>query len=181
MTVERTLIVFKPDSVQRGIVGEVLHRFERVGLKIVAMKMLNPNRDHYYHHYETIGKMISRRGEAQFEVQLGAMQEGPVIAAVLQGVEAVALVRKLVGATNTKEAAPGTIRGDFAHASLDYVNANNVALPTILHASGDPDEAKAEIVHWFSESEIFHGYETVHEYFTQPRPDATKKKATKDQ
>jgi nucleoside-diphosphate kinase len=173
--VERTLIIFKPDAVQRGLVGEILTRFEKVGLKIVAMKMLSPDYDHYYHHYETIGQMVSRRGEAQFQVQLGAMQEGPVIAAVLEGVEAVSLVRKMVGATNAKEAAPGTIRGDYAHASLAYVNANNVALPTLIHASGDPDEAKQEIEHWFSESEIYAGYETVHEYFTQPRPNAKKR------
>jgi nucleoside diphosphate kinase len=61
---ERTLIVFKPDAVQRGIVGEVLTRFERVGLKIVAMKMVSPDRDHYYHHYESIGKMVSRRSSS---------------------------------------------------------------------------------------------------------------------
>jgi nucleoside-diphosphate kinase len=173
--VERTLIIFKPDAVQRGLVGEILTRFEKVGLKIVAMKMLSPDYDHYYHHYETIGQMVSRRGEAQFQVQLGAMQEGPVIAAVLEGVEAVSLARKMVGATNAKEAAPGTIRGDYAHASLAYVNANNVALPTLIHASGDPGEAKQEIEHWFSESEIYGGYETVHEYFTQPRPNAKKR------
>lgn len=172
---ERTLIVFKPDAVQRGIVGEVLSRFEKVGLKIIGMKMVNPSEEHYYHHYETIGKMVSRRGEMQFKVQLGAMQEGPVIAAILEGVEAAALVRKMVGATNTKEAAPGTIRGDYAHASLDHVNAHNVALPTVLHASGDADEAKQEIDHWFSSEEIFADYQTVHEYFTQPHPSKQKK------
>lgn len=173
--IERTLVIFKPDALQRGLMGEILTRFEKAGLKIVAMKMLSPDYDHFYHHYETIGKMVSRRGETQFKVQLGAMQEGPVIAAVLQGVEAVVLVRKMVGATNTKEAAPGTIRGDYAHASLDYVNANGVALPTLLHASGDRDEAKEEIDHWFSESEIYDMYSTVHEYFTQPRPGDKKK------
>lgn len=172
---ERTLVIFKPDAVQRGIVGEVLSRFEKVGLKIVATKMMNPDEEHYYHHYETIGKMVSRRGEAQFKVQVGAMQEGPVIAMILQGVEAVALVRKLVGETNTKDAAPGTIRGDYAHASLDHVNSHNVALPTILHASGNVDEAKDEIKHWFSNDELYPDYETVHEYFTQPHPDKKKK------
>jgi nucleoside-diphosphate kinase len=166
---ERTLIVFKPDAVQRGIVGEVLTRFERVGLKIVAMKMVSPDRDHYYRHYESIGKMVSRRGEAQFEQQLGLMQEGPVIAVILQGISAVKLVRKMVGTTSTDEAAPGTIRGDYAHASIDYVNEHEVGLPTILHASGDSDEAKQEIAHWFSDSEIYADYETVHEKFTQPK------------
>lgn len=173
---ERTLVVFKPDAIQRGIMGEVLTRFEKVGLKIVAMKMANPDEAHYYHHYETIGKMVSRRGEAQFRVQLGAMQEGPVVAMVLQGVEAVPLVRKLVGATNTRDAEPGTIRGDFAHASLDHVNAHNVALPTIVHASGDADEAQLEIDHWFSKDELFTDYQTVHEYFTQPHPTTKKGK-----
>lgn len=173
---ERTLVVFKPDAIQRGIMGEVLTRFEKVGLKIVAMKMANPDEAHYYHHYETIGKMVSRRGEAQFRVQLGAMQEGPVVAMVLQGVEAVPLVRKLVGATNTRDAEPGTIRGDFAHASLDHVNAHNVALPTIVHASGDADEAQLEIKHWFTDKELFTEYQTVHEYFTQPHPTTKKGK-----
>lgn len=172
---ERTLVVFKPDAIQRGIMGEVLTRFEKVGLKIIAMKMTNPDEAHYYHHYETIGKMVSRRGEAQFRVQLGAMQEGPVIAMILQGVEAVSQVRKMVGATSTHDANPGTIRGDFAHASLDHVNAHNVALPTILHASGDVDEAAQEIAHWFKDDEIFADYQTVHEYFTQPHPQTHKK------
>ncbi|MFZ1458687.1 MAG: nucleoside-diphosphate kinase [Candidatus Saccharimonadales bacterium] len=171
---ERTLVVFKPDAVQRGIIGEILTRFERAGLKIIGMKMIEPDEDHYYHHYETIGKMVSRRGEAQFRVQLGAMQEGPVVAMILQGVEAVGLVRKMVGATNTKEAAPGTIRGDYAHASLDYVNKHNVALPTIVHASGDVDEAELEISHWFSDDQIYDDYMTVHEHFTQPRPQPKK-------
>lgn len=173
---ERTLVVFKPDAVQRGLVGDILTRFERVGLKIIAMKMVSPNYDHYYHHYETIGKMVSRRGEDQFRVQLGAMQEGPVIAMILEGVEAVAQVRKMVGSTSAREAAPGTIRGDFAHASLDYVNKYNVALPTVLHASGDQVEAKEEIELWFKPAEILDSYNTVHEYFTQPRPKAKKKK-----
>ena len=172
---ERTLVVFKPDAIQRGIMGEVLSRFEKVGLKIVAMKMTSPDEAHYYHHYETIGKMVSRRGEDQFRVQLTAMQEGPVIAMILQGVEAVTLVRKLVGATDTHDANPGTIRGDFAHASLNHVNALNVAIPTILHASGDVEEAALEITHWFKDDEIFADYQTVHEYFTQPHPQNKKK------
>jgi nucleoside-diphosphate kinase len=168
--VERTLIIFKPDSVMRGLVGEILHRFERAGIKIVGMKMLAPSHDHFYHHYETIGTMITRRGEAQFNVQVAHMQESPVIAAVLEGVEVVSVVRKMVGTTSAKDAAPGTIRGDYAHASLDYVNMHNVALPTLLHASGNVEEAQKEIAHWFKPEEIYDGYHTVHEVFTQPRP-----------
>ncbi|HSX32231.1 MAG TPA: nucleoside-diphosphate kinase, partial [Candidatus Saccharimonadales bacterium] len=81
---EQTLIILKPDALQRGIVGEIMSRFEKVGLKIVAAKMLQPDYDHYYHHYENIGKMISRRGQAAFDVTLEMMQRGPVLAIVLQ-------------------------------------------------------------------------------------------------
>ncbi len=167
---ERTLVIFKPDAIQRGYMGEILARFEKAGLKIIGMKMMKPDKEHYFHHYETIGKMVSRRGQNQFDVQLAAMNVGPVIASVFEGVEAVSLVRKMVGATNTKEAAPGTIRGDFAHASLDYVNAHNLAISTLVHASGDLDDASAEIPHWFKDDELFADYRTVHEVFTQPSP-----------
>ena len=81
--VERTLIVFKPDAVQRGIVGEILQRFERVGLKIVGVKMTSPSRDHYYAHYEDIGKLATRRGEGTLNITLDMMMDGPVIAMVL--------------------------------------------------------------------------------------------------
>jgi nucleoside-diphosphate kinase len=165
---ERTLIILKPDAVQRGIVGEILTRFERVGLKIVATKMLQPDYNHYYHHYETIGKMVSRRGKPAFDVTLELMQQGPVIAVVLEGIEAVSLVRKMVGTTEPKEAQPGTIRGDYAHVSFSHANSLGVGIPNIIHASGDVDEAQAEISHWFSEQEIF-DYETAHEHYTHAK------------
>lgn len=167
-TIERSLIVFKPDAVQRGIVGEILTRFEKVGLKIVAAKMLQPSKDHYFHHYENIGKMISRRGQKAFDVTLSMLNAGPVIAFVLEGVEAVALLRKMVGATEPKSALPGTVRGDYAHMSFGHADENDVGIPNLIHASGDADEAKAEIAHWFSESEIF-SYETSHDKFTQTK------------
>lgn len=165
---ERTLIILKPDALQRGIVGEVVTRFERAGLQIVGCKMLQPNYDHYYHHYETISKMVSRRGKEAFDVTLDMMQQGPVIAMVLEGIEAVALVRKLVGTTEPKEAAPGTIRGDYAHVSFSHANANGQGIANIIHASGDKEEAKQEIAHWFSESELFE-YSAVHSVYTQPK------------
>jgi nucleoside-diphosphate kinase len=163
---EQTFIIFKPDTVQRGFVGEILSRFERVGLKIVGMKMIRPDENHYFHHYETIGKMVSRRGQKTFEATLSMMTEGPVIACVLEGIEAASLVRKMVGATEPKSAIPGTIRGDYSHVSFAHADAQDLAVANIIHASGDAEEAKAEIAHWFSESELFH-YETVHEKFTQ--------------
>lgn len=163
---ERTLIILKPDAVKRGIVGEVLSRFERVGFKIVGCKMLQPDYKHYYHHYEDIGKMVSRRGQEVFDITLEMMSEGPVIAAVLEGVEAVAVVRKMVGETEPKSALPGTIRGDYAHVSFAHTNQEKIGVPNIIHASGDPDEAKEEINHWFSDSELF-DYKTTHEHYTQ--------------
>lgn len=166
MTIEKSLIVFKPDAVQRGIVGEILSRFEKVGLKIVGAKMIQPTQEHFFHHYENIGKMVSRRGQKAFDVTLSMMTEGPVIAMVLEGVEAVSLIRKMVGATEPKSALPGTIRGDYSHMSFGHADANDVGIPNILHASGDVDEAKEEIAHWFAESEIF-TYETAHSKFTQ--------------
>lgn len=165
---ERTLIILKPDTVQRGLVGEILQRFEKAGLKIVASKMLKPSYDHYHHHYETIGKLATRRGQKAFEVVLAMMQEGPVIAFVLEGVEAVGLVRKMIGTTEPKSALPGTIRGDYAHVSFSHADNQGKGIANIVHASADLPEARQEITHWFSESEIYE-YKTLHEKFTQPR------------
>lgn len=166
---ERTLIVLKPDALKRGIAGEIITRFERAGLKIIGTKMLQPDYDHYYEHYEKIGQMISRRGQEAFDVTLEFMQDGPVIAVVLEGIEAVDLVRKMVGTTEPKAALPGTIRGDYAHMSFEYANGVGVGIPNLIHASGDPKEAKKEIAHWFADSELYE-YKTVHEVFTQAKP-----------
>lgn len=164
--VERTLILFKPDTLQRGHVGEILSRFERVGLKIVGTKMLAPNKEHFHTHYETIGKVITRRGQAVFDLLLESMTNGPVIAMVLEGVEAVELVRKLVGATEPKSAAPGTIRGDFSHMSYAYADDAKKAISNLIHASGDSAEAKQEIAHWFKDNELF-DYSILNEKFTR--------------
>jgi nucleoside-diphosphate kinase len=164
--IQKTLVLFKPDTVQRGLVGDILSRFERVGLKIVATKMIAPDKAHYYKHYEEIGKMVTRRGEHAFGVTLDMMIQGPVIAMVFEGVEAVALVRKLVGPTEPKSAQPGTIRGDYSHMSFGYADDVNKGIPNLIHASGDEDEAEQEIAHWFADSEIYK-YEATHEKFTR--------------
>lgn len=164
--IQKTLIVFKPDTLQRGLVGEILTRFERVGLKIVATKMLAPDRQHYYRHYEEIGKMVTRRGERAFNITLDLMTQGPVIAMVLEGVEAVALVRKMVGPTEPKSAAPGTIRGDYSHMSFGYADEKDKGISNLIHASGDEDEAAEEIKHWFSDTELY-DYQVLNEKFTR--------------
>lgn len=164
--IQKTLILFKPDTLQRGLVGEILTRFERVGLKIVATKMLAPDKEHYFKHYEEIGKMVTRRGEQAFNVALEMMVQGPVIAMVLEGVEAVALVRKLVGPTEPKSANPGTIRGDYSHMSFGYADQKNIGIPNLIHASGDLEDAEQEIKHWFKDEELY-DYEALHEKFTR--------------
>ncbi len=158
---ERTLIILKPDTIQRGIIGEIITRFERAGLKVVAMKMVAPDELHFHKHYEGISNLISRWGEDIYNVTLKQMTETPVIAFVLEGIESVEHVRKMVGTTDPKDSAPGTIRGDYTHITRAYTNPIGATLPNILHASGNSEEAEKEIVLWFSEDEIYGDYETA--------------------
>jgi len=161
-TVERTLVLLKPDAVARGLAGRVLQRFEDAGLKVVGTKMVQMDADlakkHYFDLEERFGKEV-------FDLTANFMQLGPVIAFVLEGVDAVANVRRLVGATFPNESAPGTIRGDFAHISKAYSQDNKVVAANLVHASGKPDEAKYEIDLWFDSSELF-DYQTVAEKYT---------------
>jgi nucleoside-diphosphate kinase len=170
---EQTLVVFKPDAVQRGITGEIIARFERAGLKIVAMKMVSPDEEHFHKHYEGISKLISRWGEDIYRITLSHMTEGPVIAIVLEGVEAVEHVRKMVGTTDPKESAPGTIRGDYTHVTRAYTNPRGATLPNILHASGDAKEAAQEVKLWFEENEVY-SYKTAQEHVVHGRIPETK-------
>lgn len=165
-TAEETLILFKPDALQRGLVGDILTRFENVGLKIVGTKMIEPTREEFEKHYEDIGKLKTRAGDHIFDITLQMMGQGPVIAMVLRGVGAVALVRKLVGGTEPKSAAPGTIRGDFSHMSYEYADGMQKGIPNLIHASGNVEEANSEIMHWFSAPEIYK-YKTLNEKFTR--------------
>ncbi len=166
---ERTLVVFKPDAVMRGIVGEVLARFERAGLKIVGMRMLQPDYDRFYNHYEGIGTLKTRKGEEIFESQIKTMMLGPVIAMVLEGVESVDFVRKMVGPTEPKSAQPGTIRGDYAHVNYAQPATVGMGVPNIVHASATIEEAEKEIALWFDRSDLC-DYDAVHNAFTQPKP-----------
>lgn len=158
---EKTLVILKPDTIQRGLVGEIITRFERSGISIIGMKMVAPDREHFKKHYEEISGLISRWGEDIFEVTLSAMTESPVIAMVLEGVEVVEHVRKMVGTTDPKDSAPGTIRGDYTHVTRAYTNPLGATLPNILHASGNAEEAEQEIALWFDDNELY-AYENVH-------------------
>ncbi len=160
--IERTLIILKPDTIKRGLVGEIITRFERAGLKIVAMKMIAPEELHFHKHYEGISNLISRWGEDIYNVVLAQMTETPVIAFVLEGIEVVEYVRKLVGTTDPRDSDPGTIRGDYTHITRAFTNKVGSTLPNILHASGNREEAEQEIALWFDKSEIYGDYETAH-------------------
>ena len=152
---EKTLVLLKPDAVKRSIIGNVISRFEKAGLKILGVKMVYPDEAHYHHHYEGISKLKSRAGENVFKKNTEFMLSGPVIAIVLESPNAVSKVRKMVGHTDPAQAEKGTIRGDLGQMTLEEANQKNVGLQNIVHASGDPNEAKQEIEHWFSPDELF--------------------------
>ena len=172
---ERTLVVLKPDAVQRGLIGELIMRFERAGLKIIGMKMLAPDEDHFRKHYEEISQIISRWGKEVFEINVALMTETPVIAIVLEGIEAVEHVRKMVGTTDPKNSQPGTIRGDYTHMTQGFSNKEGRTLPNLIHASGNQKEAEAEVALWFSPDEILDDYKTANEQVVLGRVPKLKK------
>lgn len=160
--VEKTFVAIKPDGIQRGLIGRILQRFEDAGLKIVAMKMVWINEEFASKHYFDIKE---RRGENVFKVLKDFITEGPVLAMVLEGVEAPEVVRKMVGATEPKSALPGTIRGDFSHHSYVHMDKEQRAIRNLIHASANQTEAEYEINLWFKPEEIYR-YKTVHELHT---------------
>lgn len=187
---ERTLVVIKPDGVLRGLSGEILRRFERAGMKIVAAKMVSVSKELAEKHYpadrhdwiEQIGKktLINyQKLEADVKKLLGTdnpkeigkmarvwlleyITSGPVFAVVLEGPHAVDLVRKMAGHTLPSESAPGTIRGDFSFDSSLLANSAKRAIKNLVHASGNLEEAKYEIPLWFSKDELI-SYERADE------------------
>jgi len=149
---ERTLVILKPDAVVRGLAGRILQRFEDASLKIVGMKMRTLDADFTRRHYFDLEE---RLGAAVYNATASFMQRGPVIAFVLEGEDAVATVRKIVGSTYPNEAQPGSIRGDFAHQSKSAAAVTGKAVANLVHASGNRDEAKYEVSLWFDESELY--------------------------
>ena len=136
--VQRTLIVLKPDAVQRGIAGELLGRFEKRGLRIAALRLTRVERSLAERHYAV------HKGKFFYDDLVRTISASPVIAAVLEGPNAIAVVRAMVGATRPHEAAPGTIRGDYAL----------VGLRNLVHASDAPQTAEQEILLWFPEGPV---------------------------
>ena len=149
---EKTLVLFKPDAIHRGIVGEILNRFERIGAKIIGMKLMVSEKDTAMKHYTE--DLAKRRGEKIREMMIEMLVSGPIVAIVFEGVDIVEVVRKLVGATEPKSAAPGTIRGDFAHVSYKYADEMGIGIFNLIHASATPEEAEVEINVWFKPEEL---------------------------
>jgi len=149
---ERTLVILKPDALDRGIVGEIVTRFERIGVKIIGMKLLVSEKDTAAQHYTE--DLAKRRGEHVRKMMIEMLVSGPIVALVLEGIDVVDVVRKAVGATEPKAAAPGTIRGDYAHMSYGFADEKKMGIFNLIHASSSPKEALIEIKVWFKPEEL---------------------------
>jgi nucleoside-diphosphate kinase len=179
---ERTFCMIKPDGVMRGVIGDVIHRFEKVGLKIVAIKMLTPTKEMVKKHYPmSDAAWVERLGEkclsgfdslecdalevlgTEDKQKLGLdvtealveyMTSGPVVAMVIEGMQAIDMVRKLCGHTLPFKADVGTIRGDYSVDSPSVANAERRSIHNIIHASENSAEATNEIKLWFGDDDI---------------------------
>ena len=138
MTKERTFVMMKPDAVQRGLVGEIISRFETKGIKVVAMKMVSVSKELAEKHYGI------HKGKPFFEPTVQYITSSPVVALILEGENAIEMVRGMMGKTNPQGAAMGTIRGDYGQ----FIGRN------IVHGSDGPDTAEFEINLWFKPEEI---------------------------
>jgi len=186
---EQTVVLVKPDGVKRGLVGEIISRFEKAGLKIVAMKMVWIDEEIAFKHYsvsdewyeevgrkmrefylkqgydpgEEFNKLTNRQiGERVQRWNVDYLTEGPVVAMLLEAPGAVEIVRKIVGPTYPRQAPPGTIRGDYSFDSPLLSNIKGRSVHNLIHASGTVSEAKIEKELWFKEEEI-HSYPRVEE------------------
>ena len=174
---ERTLVIIKPDGVQRSLIGEVIKRYERIGLKLVGLKILVPTEKMVEEHYTLDSGWKKSVGEKGIKGYLDKglkppssdplvvgekvlnslkkyMTSGPVVPMVWQGAHAVKIVRKVTGGTEPLTSDMGTIRGDFVLDSYQMADTDSRAVRNVIHASGSVSEAEAEIAHWFKPAEI---------------------------
>jgi nucleoside-diphosphate kinase len=175
---ERTLVVIKPDGVQRSLVGEIIRRYERTGLKLIASKMLIPTPEMATEHYmiggeewlEGVGKKASEayakkgqqspyatfreNGVAILKSNATYLSSGPVVAMVWEGNGATGVVRKITGSTEPMSSDVGTIRGDFTVDSYQISDVDDRSIRNLIHASGNTEEAEKEIPIWFRENEL---------------------------
>ena len=173
---EKSFVMIKPDGVQRGLVGEIINRVERVGLKISALKMTVPTEDQCWTHYNKDDAWYNQKGERAVAdrqanglpvdkpaVEYGKdivralvkfMTSGPVVAMILSGNQAVGIVKKLVGGTEPLTSDVGTIRGDFTLDSYNLSSLDERAVRNLIHCSDKPEEAEREIKIWFKPEEL---------------------------
>ena len=173
---ERSFVIVKPDGVQRGLMGEILRRIERTGLKVVAVKFLVPKEEQCWDHYHkeddwflSKGTRITADREAQglliekepieygkdiIRANVTFFTSGPVLALVIEGNQSVAIVKKLVGGTEPSTSDVGTIRGDYTIDSYALSSIDNRAVRNLIHCSDKPEEAEREIAIWFTPEEI---------------------------
>ena len=183
--IERTLILVKHDGVLKGLVGEILKRFEQIGLKIVGLKLVKATDIMASNHYvvtdewanalaEKTKKSYAEKGIAMQETpkQIAErvqkmnktfLQEGPIVAIVLEGPHAIDLGRKIVGSTEPRQALPGTIRGDFSLDSYALSDNKKRSVRNLVHASGTKSEAEREIALWFTPAELY-SYKGMHDH-----------------
>lgn len=182
---EKTLIVIKPDGIQRSLVGEIIQRYERIGLKLMGVKMLVPKPEFVEKHYTLDPTWLQKTGEKTIAsyVKRGLeppskdplvisgkildglkkyMAAGPVLAMVWQGAHAVEIVRKITGGTEPLSSDVGTIRGDFVLDSYQMADNDSRSVRNLIHASGSVEEAEAEIAHWFTNEELM-AYKVIQE------------------
>lgn len=173
---ERSLVILKPDAVQRSLMGEIIKRFEQTGLKVSAMKMVMATEDQLLRHYNKDDAWFLRKGENlvndlkkhNLPVEKEAIEYGrdiirtivhymtaaPVVAMVVEGNQAVAVVSKIVGTTEPATSDVGTIRGDYTLDSYAHSTYENRAVRNLVHQSESPEEAEREIAIWFTDEEI---------------------------
>jgi nucleoside-diphosphate kinase len=174
---ERTFVIIKPDGVQRSLIGEIIKRFERVGLKLVGLKFAVPEATKIEEHYTLDPEWKRKVGEKAIEsykkkgqqppkddpVAIGDMvverlknymTSGPVVMMAWQGAHSVELIRKLVGGTEPRSSDVGTIRGDFVLDSYHIADTDDRAIRNLIHASGSVEEAEQELALWFGENEL---------------------------
>lgn len=152
MPMETSFIFLKPDAVQRGLIGSILSRFERKGLRIVSMKMMTVSRDLAEKHY------AEHRGKSFYDGLIRFVTSSPVVAIAVRGVDAIAVCRKLIGATNGRKAEPGSIRGDYGMSGGF----------NLIHGSDGPESAARELALWFSPAELHDGDRTLEQWVYDP-------------
>ncbi len=181
---ERTLVLLKPDAVQRALIGEILSRFERAGFKIIGLKMCYATKEVAGRHYvddedwlKSVGEKMKKAYEAKGQkiaedaAAIGRrvrqqlmdfITMSPTVAVVVEGHDAINKIRALVGDTAPNKAAPGTIRGDFAFDSYGLADVSGRPIQNLIHASDSPESSKREIAVWFKKDEL-HPYQRVDE------------------